>query len=129
MTSTQFLPSTNDGVEAIPIKLYRTEELVTVAAPMPGLSLAEIAAEVTADGLLRLSGQLTGPPDAGQLDDRASKHVLLEEWTPGPYRREVRLPVPVDGAAATLTYGNGVVVNAMPVSERTRPAIVTAIAA
>jgi HSP20 family molecular chaperone IbpA len=111
------------GFGAVPVKLYRTTDLVTVAAPMPGLALEDIEAEVTAEGRLRLHGELADLPDAGQLEDRESKHVLLEEWTAGPYYREVELPAPVDATAATVTYGNGVVVIALPVAERMRPAL------
>jgi HSP20 family protein len=110
-------------VEAVPVKLYRTADMVTVAAPMPGLALDDIEAEVTPDGRLRLHGVLADVPDAGMLEERESKHVLLEEWTAGPYTREVQLPAPVDATAATLTYGNGVVVIALPVTDHTRPAM------
>ena len=112
----------------VPVKLYRTEDLVTVAAPMPGLEPFDVIAEVTADGRLRLSGQVAPEKGAGALEDRPSKQVLLEEWTVGPYRREVVLPTPVDGEHATMTYGNGVVVVALPVAATTSAAIFGALA-
>jgi HSP20 family protein len=111
--------------EAVPVKLYRTPDMIMVAAPMPGLSLGDIDAEVTPDGRLCLRGQLTDDPTSGMLQGSASKEVLLEEWTVGPYQRDVQLPAPVDASAATVTYGNGVLVVALPVAEQTRPAPLT----
>ena len=110
----------------VPIKLYRTEDTVTVAAPMPGLDLHDVRAEVTPDGELRLFGEVAPTPGSGLLKERESKHVLIQEWTVGPYRRAVVLPVAVDGTAATMTYGNGVLVVVLPVAARTRPAMVRA---
>ena len=67
----------------VPVKLYRTVDLLTVAAPMPGLEPADVTAEVTADGHLVRAGEVSPEPGAGALDDRESKQVMLEEWTPG----------------------------------------------
>ena len=101
--------------QSLPVNLYRTADVVTVAAPMPGLEAENILVEVTAAGRLVLRGQLRAA-----LKD--AKEVLREEWSAGPYHREVELPSPVDGERATLTYGNGVLVVALPVAERTRAA-------
>ena len=38
----------------------------------------------------------------------------MEEWTTGPYYREVELPEPVDGDLTNATFGNGVLILAMP---------------
>jgi HSP20 family protein len=102
-------------LQRLPVKLYRTADIVTVAAPMPGLEAENIAVDVTGDDRLVLRGQLRGA-----LKD--VKELLLDEWSVGPYHREVALPCPVDGENATVTYGNGVLVVALPVAERTRPA-------
>jgi HSP20 family protein len=105
-------------VQNLPVKMYRTAELLSVAAPMPGLAAADINVAVTADDRLVIEGALRGV-----LTDE--KEVLLEEWHVGPYRRALSLPVPVDGSAATVTYGNGVLVVALPVAAVTRPAELT----
>jgi len=98
-----------------PVNLYRTPDIVTAAALMPGLEAQNISVEVTPQGRLVLRGELRGA-----LKD--VKEQLLDEWSAGPYEREVELPAPVDGEAATVTYGNGVLVVALPVAGRTRPA-------
>ena len=49
----------------------------------------------------------------------------MDEWTPGPYHREVPLPEGVDGEMANLTYSNGVIVLMMPRAKQTKPAKLT----
>jgi HSP20 family protein len=102
-------------LQSVPVNVYRTADTVTVAAPMPGLEAENIAVDVRADGHLVVRGRLRGA-----LKD--VKEVLVEEWSAGPYHREVDLPAPVDGEGAIVTYGNGVLVVALPVAARTRPA-------
>jgi HSP20 family protein len=101
--------------QRVPVNLYRTPDIITAAAPMPGLEADNIRVEVTAADRLVLRGSLRGA-----LKD--VKELLREEWTAGPYEREIELPVAVDGEAATVTYGNGVLVVALPVASHTRPA-------
>ena len=86
-----------------------------VVAPMPGLEPENIGIEVTDANHLVLEGEMRGI-----LKD--VKELLIDEWSVGYYRRELELPVCVNGEAANVTYGNGVVTVALPVSERTIPA-------
>jgi hypothetical protein len=51
-----------------------------------------------------------------------TREVLLDEWQVGGYHRDLELPLGVDGTRATVTYGNGVLVVALPIAEGTRPA-------
>src|SRR5262249_55484410 len=101
--------------QRIPVKVYRTQERITVAAPMPGLLPEDIAVEVTSDGKLLLSGELRGAL-------KGVKELLLDEWSIGAYRRELDLPAAVDGVRANVTYGNGVLVVALPIAARVAPA-------
>ena len=101
--------------QMVPIKVYRSHERLTLAAPMPGVEPEDISVGVTADGRLVLHGELRGVL-------KGDKEVLADEWTPGPYHREYALPDHVDGAMANVTYGNGVLVVALPIVARTRPA-------
>ncbi len=39
----------------------------------------------------------------------------------GVYHREITLPVAVDAACANVTYGNGVLTVALPISEQASP--------
>ena len=85
----------------IPVKVYRTDERLMIAAPMAGLKPENIVVEVTAEGCLILHGDLRGML-------KEVKELLLDEWSVGIYHRELALPVPVDGKSANVTYGNGV---------------------
>ena len=108
-------PQEDTTVQEIPIKMYRTEELITISAPMPGLEAEDVMVEVTDAGTVRMRGALRGAL-------KGVKDLLRDEWSVGPYFREVMPPAAVDGAAATVTYGNGVVVVALPISDRPVPA-------
>ena len=97
-------------LQQIPLKVYRTEERLMVAAPMPGLQPDDILVEVTDNGHLILQGDLRG-----MLKD--IKELLLDEWSVGGYYRELPLPVAVDATLANVSYGNGVLVVTFPISE------------
>lgn len=102
----------------IPIKVYRTEERLMVAAPMAGLEPENIVVEVTADGRLVLHGDVRGML-------KEVKELLPDEWSVGVYHREFALPVPVNATCANITYGNGVLMVALPISQQTFPARLT----
>ena len=99
----------------IPVKVYRTDERVMVAAPMAGLEPENIVVEVTDEGRLLLHGDLRGML-------KEVKELLLDEWSVGVYHRELTLPVPVNAACANVTYGNGVLLVTLPISQQTVPA-------
>jgi HSP20 family protein len=100
------------------VNVYRTDDRVMVAAPLPGMEPSDITVEITTEGRLVLPGDFRGA-----LTDQ--KEVLLEEWRAGSYHRELELPAAVDGELANVTYGNGVLVVVVPVAEQTRPARLT----
>src|SRR5437763_16167549 len=99
----------------LPVKMYQTAERLAVAAPMPGLEPADITVRITAEGTLELRGNRRGP----RQDDM---DMLLDEWSVGPYERTLSLPCGVDGELADVTYGNGVLVVALPKAAQNRPA-------
>ncbi len=105
-------------IQQIPVKVYRSADRLMVAAPMPGLQPEDILVEVTANGFLVLQGDLRG-----LLKD--IKELMLDEWSVGGYYRELPLPGAVDAVLANVTYGNGVVVVALPISDTLRPARLT----
>lgn len=99
----------------IPVKMYRTEQRLMVAVPMPGLEPEDITVEISMEGTLLLHGAMRG-----RLKE--IKELLLDEWSAGAYHRELALPVPVDAICANITYGNGVLLVTFPISEQTHPA-------
>jgi|SRR5450432_1376198 HSP20 family protein len=98
-------------IQHIPIKMYRSPERLVIAAPMPGSEPEDILVKVTEDSVV-MQGDIRG-----LLKD--VKELLTDEWSVGSYYREVQLPNPVDGEHANVTYGNGVLVVNLPISEKT----------
>jgi HSP20 family protein len=92
--------------QTLPVRLYQTDTHLMLAAPMPGLEPGDICVEISEDAVA-IKGIERG---AGQH----RRDLLIEEWTIGPYQRKVSLPQPVDGSLTNVTYGNGVLVLAMP---------------
>lgn len=101
--------------QEIPIKMFQSSDRLTVAAPMPGLEPGDICVEVTPGNQLVLHGSGRGTLKNENL-------VLNDEWNPGPYCRELTLPCPVDGGMANVTYGNGILVVVLPLTDEVRPA-------
>jgi HSP20 family protein len=99
----------------IPVKVYRTEGRLLIAAPMAGLEPENISVEVTVDDRLIIHGNLRSML-------KEVKDLLLDEWSAGVYHRELVLPVAVDAVCANVTYGNGVLTVTLPISEKTDPA-------
>ena len=126
--------------QSMPVKLYRTGDRLVIAAPMAGMRPEDVSIEVTASGRLILQGRPRGMLRAELFDvavtvDRdgdqevwtreqwqETKDVVLDEWTTRGYYRELELPAAVDAALGTVTYGNGVLVVALPVAETIRSA-------
>ncbi len=105
-------------VQQIPVKVYRTSDRLMIAAPMPGLEPQDVLIQVTNNGHLILQGELRGML-------KNIKELLIDEWSVGGYHRELALPNSVDGMRANVTYGNGVVVVVLPISNQTTAANLT----
>jgi HSP20 family protein len=105
-------------IQQIPLKVYRSMDRLTIAAPMAGMEPQDILVEITDDGRLLIDGEVRGV-----LKD--VKELLVDEWSVGAYYRDYILPNPVDGSQATATYGNGVLVVTFPLSVRVVPARLT----
>ncbi len=105
--------------QSIPVKMYRSDVRLVVAAPMPGLEPSDVQAKIMPNGQLALHGRLRG-------EFKGDKEVLMDEWAVGEYERVLPLPMPVDGKSATVTYGNGVLVVSMPIAAQTTPADLSA---
>ncbi len=92
--------------QTVPVRVYQTDSRIMVAAPLPGLEPEDIAVTIDADQVT-----IRGERRGARQDE---KGLVTAEWEVGPYYREVRLPQPVDGALANASYGNGVLVLALP---------------
>ena len=105
-------------LQHIPIKVYRSADRLTIAAPMPGIQPEDLLIKVTENNSIILEGEIRGA-------FKDINETLIDEWNAGGYYREIPLPNPVDGPQANITYGNGVVVVSLPLSKQTIPAELT----
>ena len=103
-------------IQTVPVKVYRSADRITVAAPLPGLQPEDILVTVTEEGHLVIYGEVRG-----MLKD--IKELLVDEWSVGEYHRELELPEPVDGSLANVTYGNGILVVSLPRSTYSTTAV------
>jgi HSP20 family protein len=126
--------------QSIPVRLYRTADRIVIAAPMAGLRPADVSIEVTGSGHLIVQSQprrvlrtqlfdvvVTVDRDGDQAvwtqeQWQEFKEVVLDEWSTLGYYRELELPVAVDASLGTATYGNGILVIALPLAETVSPA-------
>lgn len=111
--------SQTKDVVPVAVRLYHTDELVMIAAPMPGLSESDITVTVRDDRRVVLEGRLCANsvgeyPACGEL--KGVKDVVLDEWSPGPYLRELDLPMAVDATCGRVSYGNGIAVVVLPIA-------------
>lgn len=100
--------------QEVPVNIYREGDRLMIAAPMPGMEPGSVRIDVRGRALT-IDAELRGP---GQ--DRTQQY-LQREWSVGPYRRTVDLPVDVDAEAANAVYNNGVLVVILPVTDDTSP--------
>lgn len=92
--------------QPVPVRLYQTENDLVLAAPLPGMGPRNIRVTIAGQQVA-----IWGDERGERQDDNV---LLVEEWAIGPYHRELTLPVPVNGERANASYGNGVLVLAMP---------------
>lgn len=92
--------------QTVPVQVHQTDDLMVLAAPMPGLEPQDISVVIAGDKVTIQGSYRGSRQEKGDL--------VLAEWTIGPYARELALPQPVNGALTNATYGNGVLMLAMP---------------
>lgn len=97
---------TQPPTQSVPVQIHQSDAHIVLAAPMPGLEPQDISVVIAGDKVT-IHGSYRG-------SRQEKEDVLISEWTIGPYVREVVLPQQVNGRLTNATYGNGVLVLAMP---------------
>jgi HSP20 family protein len=92
--------------QTIPVQINQNDELIVLAAPMPGLEPQDITVSIAADRV-KIQGEYRG-------SRQDSPELIMSEWTIGPYFREIVLEHPVNGSMTNASYGNGVLALSMP---------------
>jgi HSP20 family protein len=104
------MTSVQQSQQTVPVQIHQTDALIVLAAPMPGLEPQDISVVIAGDKVT-IRGNYRG-------SRQETEDLLISEWTIGPYVREIVLPQPVNGPLTNATYGNGILVLAMPKMER-----------
>ena len=94
--------------QSIPVRVYDRGQLIVLAAPLPGLEPEDISVTIANNKIL-ISGEERGPRQHGT-------DLIMDEWTIGPYHREISLNRGLNGKLTNATYGNGVLVLSIPKS-------------
>ena len=95
--------------QTVPVQLHRAQGRLVLAAPMPGLEPHDIAVSIHGDRVT-IRGAYRG-------SRHEQPETVISEWTIAPYGRDLTLPQAVSGRLTNATYGNGVLVLAMPTLE------------
>jgi HSP20 family molecular chaperone IbpA len=95
--------------QTMPVQLHQAGHRLILSAPMPGLEPQDIAVRISGANVT-----IRGDYRGSRYDQ---PEILVSEWTIGPYERDIHLPQPVNGLLTNATYGNGVLVLAMPTLE------------
>ena len=99
------------NANGVAVNVYVNRNKVIVVPPTPGLEPENIVVTV-GDDTLAIHGEMRGELQEG-------KSYLVHEWQVGPYTRAIKLPFPVDGSRANITYNNGILTVALPEAPET----------
>ena len=87
--------------------MHETEAAFVLTADLPGFTKEDLAVEVSADGLVRLSGKRALPEPEGA-------RWLLRERQALEFSRSLRLPAQVQQGAAAARFEAGVLTLTLP---------------
>jgi HSP20 family molecular chaperone IbpA len=96
-------------IQTISVRVYQSDGRIMVAAPLPGLEAPDIFISVSGR-TVTIRGEQRGPR-------QNARDLSVEEWAIGPYERVLELQQPVIASRTNATYGNGVLVLALPKAE------------
>ena len=96
------------------LDVRQTAEEIVVNAEIPGVDPEALEIEIHED-VLTLAGEKRAEAE------REGERGTYTERSYGSFRRQVRLPAPVDAGAAEATHANGVVTVRIPKSAEVRP--------
>jgi HSP20 family protein len=113
-----FVPSLLQGTsqaatDSLPVNVHEDNERFYVHMLAPGVDPQ--AVDITAaNGVLSISGHQ-------QALSRENWRPVWQEFTPGEFRRQLRLPSDIDAGSIEATYQNGVLMVTVPKAEHIKP--------
>lgn len=102
------------GLVAVPVDMYETEDGIVVKSDLPGLKPEDVDVSIT-ENTLTIKGEF----EAEEETERENVH--LRERRYGSFQRSVVLPKGVDAEQAEAEFEDGVLRVTLPTVEEERP--------
>jgi len=109
----RLFPRTN-GIRALPVDMYETDQDVVVKATVPGVKPEDINITVT-DDVVTIKGETKAEEEVSR------ENYHLREHRYGAFQRSVRLPTDVKADKAEAVFEHGVLTLTLPKTEEVLP--------
>lgn len=98
----------------MPIDVTETDDVYTVIANLPGLSVDDINVNFH-DGVLSIAGEV----EKETVDE--SSRVVVRERSYGKFNRRINLPTAINADDISASYNDGVLMLTLPKAEAAKP--------
>lgn len=105
-----FVDSSDTGELSPKIQVTEKKDMVNVVAEIPGIDEKDIDLQVSADGVLSISGEKKNESEQSEKDN------YFSEISYGMFKRTIQLPWDLDYEATTAEYNNGILTVSIPKS-------------
>jgi HSP20 family protein len=102
-----------NGGRRVPVDVHANDDEYIITASVPGLKPEDLHVEIL-DDVVTLRSEIAE-------EENGDGKYLLREMGVGPFRRSLRLPVPVDSDKAKAKVENGLLTVHIPKAEEVRP--------
>jgi HSP20 family protein len=99
------------------VNVRDADDAFVLTALVPGLKAEDLSIQVLED-VVRIEGKMA----------ESSDEYLLQELPAGPFRRELRLPAPLDAEKVDARIADGILTVRLPKAESARPRTIKVIA-
>lgn len=98
----------------MPIDVTETDDMYTVIADLPGLSVDDITVNFH-DGVLSIAGEV----EKETVDENS--RLIVRERSYGKFNRRINLPTSINADDINATYEDGVLMLTLPKAEAAKP--------
>jgi HSP20 family protein len=102
-----------NGGRRVPVDVHANDDEYIITASVPGLKPEDLHVEIL-DDVVTLRSEIAE-------EENGDGKYLMREMGVGPFRRSLRLPVPVDSDKANAKVENGLLTVHIPKAEEVRP--------
>ncbi len=109
--------SDNAGSRYLAVNVRDEEDAFVLTALVPGLKAEDLSIQVLED-VVRIEGRMAD----------SEGEYLLQELPSGSFRRELRLPAPLDASNVEARISDGILTVRLPKAESARPRVIKVVA-